>query len=38
MTSEPPFHLHAAVSKDDLIIYGGHLFRATVATVVEMYM
>ncbi len=33
---DPPLHLHAAVSKEDFILHGGHLFRARIATVGEI--
>jgi len=33
---DPPMHLHAALSKDDFTIIGGHLFKATVATLNEL--
>lgn len=33
---DPPMHLHAALSKDDLVMVGGHLFKATVAVINEM--
>ncbi len=33
---DPPLHLHAAVSKDDFVLVGGHLFKATVATLGEI--
>jgi len=34
--TDPPFHLHAALSSSDFAMVGGHLFRATVATVGEV--
>lgn len=33
---DPPLHMHAAVSRDDFILHGGHLFKARVAVVGEI--
>ena len=33
---DPPVHMHAAVSKDDFVLRGGHLFKAFVAVVGEI--
>lgn len=33
---DPPVHLHAALSKGDFMIIGGHLFKAMVATLNEL--
>ena len=38
LNSDPPLHVHAAVSAGDFVLKGGHLFRATVATVGEVYI
>ncbi len=34
--TEPPMHLHAALSRRDFVLIGGHVFKATVATVGEV--
>ena len=36
LDSDPPMHIHAAVSGRDFVLKGGHVFKATVATVGEI--
>jgi predicted DNA-binding protein with PD1-like motif len=36
LSADPPMHVHAAVSGRDFVLKGGHVFKATVATVGEV--
>ena len=38
LNSDPPLHIHAAVSGRDFVLKGGHVFKATVATVGEVWI
>jgi len=38
LSSDPPMHIHAAISGRDFVLRGGHVFKATVATVCEVYI